>query len=74
MKLICIWELLTKYFSGKFEPFREKMAKMMNYIDLDTPSDNRCGTSKYFRAGTLYKPVCRSDRLIVGFNQDGDNL
>ena len=26
------------------------MAKMMNYIDLDTPSDNRCGTFKYFRA------------------------
>ena len=50
------------------------MAQMMNYIDLDTPSDNRCGTFKYFRAGTLYKPVCRSDRLIVGFNQDGDTL
>ena len=46
----------------------------MNYIDHDTPLDNRCGTSKYFRAGTLYKPVCRLDRLIVGFNQDGDNL
>ena len=39
-----------KYFSGKFEPFRENMAKMMNYIDLDTPSHNRCGTFKYFRA------------------------
>ena len=68
MKLIGIWELITKYFFGKFEPFREKMAK----IDLDTPSDNRCGTFKYFRAVTLYKPVCRSDRLIVGLNQDGE--
>ena len=52
----------------------KKMAKMTNYIDLDTPSDNRCGTFKYFRAVTLYKPVCRSDRLIVGFDQDGEYL
>ena len=50
------------------------MAKMMNYIDLNTPSDNRCGTFKYFRAVTLYKPVCRSDRHIVGFDQDGEYL
>ena len=62
----------TIFFSEKFEPFREKMAKMMNYIDLDTPSDNLCGTFKHFRAVTLQKPVCRSDRLIVGFNQDGE--
>ena len=55
-------------------PFREKMAKMMNYIDLDTQSDNRCGTFKNFRAVTLQKLVCRSDRLIVGFNQDGEYL
>ena len=52
-KLICIKELLAKYFSGKFEPFRNKMAKMMNYIDLDTPSVNRCGTFEYFWAVTL---------------------
>ena len=50
------------------------MAKMMNYIDSDTPSDNLCGIFKCLRAVKLYKPVCRSDRLIVGFNQDGDNL
>ena len=50
------------------------MAKMTNYIDLDTPSDNGCGTFKYFRAVTLYRPVCRSDRLIVGFDQDGEYL
>ena len=34
-RLICIKELLAKYFSGKFETFRNKMAKMMNYIDLE---------------------------------------
>ena len=42
-----------KYFSGKFEPFREKMVKMMIYLDLDTPSDNHCGIFKYFRVVTL---------------------
>ena len=46
----------------------------MNYIDLDTPSDNLCGIFKCFRAVTLYKPVCRSDRIIAGLNQDGEYL
>ena len=59
---------------GKFEPFREQMVKMMTNIDLDTPSDNRCGIFKYFRAVTLSKPVCKLDRLIVGFDQDGEYL
>ena len=46
-------ETINKVFSEKIEPFREKMAETMTYIDLDTPSDNLCGTFKYFRAVTL---------------------
>ena len=45
--------IISEVFFWKFEPFREKMVKMMIYIDLDTPLDNRCGIFKYFRAVTL---------------------
>ena len=45
--------IINEVFFRKFEPFREKMAKLMIYIDLDTPLDNRCGIFKYFRAVTL---------------------
>ena len=43
-------------------------------IDLDTPSDNCSCTFKFFRAVKLYKPVCWSDCVIVGFDQDGEYL
>ena len=51
-----------------------KKAKMMINIDLDTPSDNCSCTFKCFRAVKLYKPVCWSDYVIVGFDQDGEYL
>ena len=47
---------------------------MMINIDLDTPSDNCSCTFKCFRAVKLYKPVCWSDYVIVGFDQDGEYL
>ena len=43
-------------------------------IDLDTPSDNCSRTFKCFRAVKLHKPVCWSDCVIVGFDQDGEYL
>ena len=54
--------------------FVKKKAKMMINIDLDTPSDNCSCTFKCFRAVKLYKPVCWSDCVIVGFDQDGEYL
>ena len=39
-------------------------------IDLDTPSHNCSCTFKPFRAVKLYKPVCWSDCVIIGFDQD----
>ena len=39
-------------------------------IDLDTPSHNCSCTFRPFRAVKLYKPVCRSDYVIIGFDQD----
>ena len=47
---------------------------MMINIDLDTPSDNFSCTFKSFRAVKLHKPVCWSDSVIVGFDQDGEYL
>ena len=47
---------------------------MMINIDLDTPSDNCSCTFKCFRAVKLYKPVCLSDCVIVGFDHDGEYL
>ena len=54
----------------KYFRFVKKKAKMMINIDLDTPSDNCSCTFKCFRAVKLYKPVCWSDCVIVGFDQD----
>ena len=47
---------------------------MMINIDLDTPSHNFSCTFKPFRAVKLYKPVCWSDCVIVGFDQDDGYL
>ena len=58
----------------KYFHFVKKKAKMMINIDLDTPSDNCSCTFKCFRAVKLYKPVCWSDCVIVGFDQDGEYL
>ena len=46
----------------------------MSNINIDTPSDNCSCTFKCFRAIKLYKPVCWSDCVIVGFDQDGEYL
>ena len=54
----------------KYFHFVKKKAKMMINIDLDTPSHNCSCTFKPFRAVKLYKPVCRSDCVIIGFDQD----
>ena len=43
-------------------------------IDLDTPSHNCFRTFKCFRAVKLYKPICWSDCVILGFDQDGEYL
>ena len=63
--------------TNNFKPLIQlplKRAKMMINIDLDTPSDNFSCTFKCFRAVKLYKPVCWSDCVIVGFDQDGEYL
>ena len=65
---------IKKYFLEYLSHFVKKKAKMMINIDLDTPSDNCSCTFKCFRAVKLYKPVCWSDCVIVGFDQDGEYL
>ena len=65
---------IKKYFLEYLSHFVKKKAKMMINIDLDTPSDNCSCTFKCFRAVKLYKPLCWSDCVIVGFDQDGEYL